>query len=189
MSNPKNRRPLRKGKGARPLLTLHPAKDFLKKMDQIHPDLDLDLNFDLNLEEQQNLDVLWEEEGVKEVKAQSSETMKATSALNPQENKTDAPKQEMTQNEEELKKQQEEPLLQEELHIDPGLKKRIIKERRNDVQRAIIYTDDIRDHAVTGEKLAQKTIDASKLKDGSVGTNVLRDYAVDNSKLADQSVI
>src|SRR4051794_31383782 len=123
MSNPKNRRPLRKGKGARPLLTLHPAKDFLKKMDQIHPDLDLDLNFDLNLEDPENVDVLWKEEGVKAIKAKSSETKEATAVLNPQENKIDAPKQEMTQNEDESKKQQEEPPLQEEPHIDPSLKK------------------------------------------------------------------
>lgn len=52
----------------------------------------------------------------------------------------------------------------------------------------IVYTDDIADEAITGEKLAPFAIDAMHLAADSVATNSLADFSVTAIKLADGSV-
>ncbi|MFD2880486.1 hypothetical protein ACFTAO_38345 [Paenibacillus rhizoplanae] len=51
-----------------------------------------------------------------------------------------------------------------------------------------VYTDDLSDGAVTGAKIAPRTIDGSRLKHGIIGTPWLQDYAVQNINLADRAV-
>lgn len=56
------------------------------------------------------------------------------------------------------------------------------------VNNAFIYTDDLSDLAVTGEKIAPASIDSSKLKQESIHTESLADYAVQTIKIADGAV-
>lgn len=51
-----------------------------------------------------------------------------------------------------------------------------------------VYTDDLSDAAVTGAKIAPRTIDGSKLKFGIIGTPWLQDYAVQSINIADKAV-
>lgn len=51
-----------------------------------------------------------------------------------------------------------------------------------------VYTDDLSDGAVTGAKIAPRTIDGSRLKHGIIGTPWLQDYAVQSINLADRAV-
>lgn len=55
-------------------------------------------------------------------------------------------------------------------------------------EQGIIYTDDIIDEAVTREKIAPFTIDASRIMRGTIDTAWIADYAVENIKLADRAV-
>lgn len=56
------------------------------------------------------------------------------------------------------------------------------------VDEGIVYTNDLRDAAVTGPKIAPYTIDASRIKYGTIGTAWLADYAVQGIKIADGAV-
>ncbi|KUP25488.1 hypothetical protein [Paenibacillus sp. DMB5] len=51
-----------------------------------------------------------------------------------------------------------------------------------------VYTDDISEAAVTGSKIAPRTIDGSKLKFGIIGTPWLQDYAVQSINIAEKAV-
>lgn len=51
-----------------------------------------------------------------------------------------------------------------------------------------VYTDDLCDAAVTGQKIAPRTIDGSKLKFGIIGTPWLQDYAVQSINIADKAI-
>src|SRR5699024_7878369 len=67
-----------------------------------------------------------------------------------------------------------DPHIEEEhvpqMWIDSDFQQQMIESRKNDIQRAIIYTDDIRDQAVTSDKIAKNTIDASRLRDSIIDT-------------------
>ncbi|MEV2908094.1 hypothetical protein ABNF65_05400 [Paenibacillus larvae] len=65
----------------------------------------------------------------------------------------------------------------------PKLPKQLIDRRESKKSGAIVYTDDIVDGAVTGEKLANRSIDESKIKPQSIGTYSLKDGSIESSKL------
>ncbi|MEK4326475.1 hypothetical protein MKX70_11605 [Paenibacillus sp. FSL R7-0312] len=67
--------------------------------------------------------------------------------------------------------------------VEPAVLVPVEKERLQPV-----YTDDLSDAAVTGAKIAPRTIDGSKLKFGIIGTPWLQDYAVQNINIADKAV-
>ena len=48
----------------------------------------------------------------------------------------------------------------------------------------VVYTDDIVEEAITWEKIANRSVDESKIKPLSIGTKALKDFAIEHSKLA-----
>ena len=55
-------------------------------------------------------------------------------------------------------------------------------------RRLTVYTDHLADNAVTNEKLANRSVDGSKIQYGSIQKDHLADFSVDASKLAEGAV-
>lgn len=62
------------------------------------------------------------------------------------------------------------------------------RNREEGPKKQVLYTDDLIDQAITTEKIANRSIDASKIKPGTIGSNELMDYGINNTKLGDESV-